>query len=145
MPEAILVTNLAATLFMTGLVWFVQVVHYPLFGMVGPDSFGDYHLRHSSRTTLVVTLPMLVELAASVLLVWRHPASASAWQAWLGLVLVLVTWASTFLLQVPSHTRLSSGFSAEDWERLVWTNWFRTAAWTLHAGLLIYMLWGCLG
>jgi hypothetical protein len=37
--EAVLLTCVASTLFMTGLSWFVQVVHYPLFAAVGPDAF----------------------------------------------------------------------------------------------------------
>ena len=40
MPDAdvlLLLLHAAATLFMTGLIWFVQVVHYPLFARVGED------------------------------------------------------------------------------------------------------------
>ena len=39
---AILLANAAATLFMTGVGWFVQVVHYPLLGCVGADEFRAY-------------------------------------------------------------------------------------------------------
>jgi hypothetical protein len=37
MVKLVLLANLAATFFMVGLIWFVQIVHYPLFGQVGRD------------------------------------------------------------------------------------------------------------
>ena len=68
MTEAVLVACVGSTLFMVGLTWFVQVVHYPLFSRVDPDSFPAYHEEHSARTTWVVAAPMLIELASSVAL-----------------------------------------------------------------------------
>ena len=51
-----LLACLASTLFMTGLIWFVQVVHYPLFSEVEPGDFLRYHAAHPRRTTRVVLL-----------------------------------------------------------------------------------------
>jgi hypothetical protein len=34
-----------ATLYMTGLIWFVQLVHYPLFAQVGRHAHLSYHPR----------------------------------------------------------------------------------------------------
>ena len=56
----VLLVNLAATLFMVGIIWFVQVVHYPLFARVGSRGFILYSKAHSRLTTYVVGLPMLV-------------------------------------------------------------------------------------
>ena len=41
-----LLANAAATLFMTGLIWFVQVVHYPLFAFVSGPGAAAYAARH---------------------------------------------------------------------------------------------------
>jgi hypothetical protein len=57
----VLLANLAATLFMVGVIWFVQVVHYPLFSRVGSEKFSLYPKAHSRLTTYVVGPPMLVE------------------------------------------------------------------------------------
>ena len=65
----ILLLHAAATVFMTGLIWFVQVVHYPLFSAVGRDRFSEYEGRHSRLTGRVVGAPMLLELATADL--WR--------------------------------------------------------------------------
>lgn len=57
----VLLAHVAATLFMVGVIWFVQVVHYPLFPRVGPEKFSLYLEAHSRLTTYVVGSPMLVE------------------------------------------------------------------------------------
>ncbi len=127
-----------ATCFMTGLIWFVQVVHYPLFRAVGPAQFPGYALAHQRRTTWVVAPVMLIELASAVALVAR--TGTSPLHAWTGLSLLLVIWLSTFLLQVPMHERLATRFDHAAWRRLVVTNWTRTAAWTLRAIIAALML-----
>ena len=56
----ILLIQAAATLAMVGLIWFVQIVHYPLMAQVGRDSFAHYEASHTARTTWVVAPLMLV-------------------------------------------------------------------------------------
>jgi hypothetical protein len=66
MAEFLFLLQLAATLAMTGLIWFVQLVHYPLFGRVGPADFAQYLLSHQHRTTLIVAPLMLGEAGTAV-------------------------------------------------------------------------------
>lgn len=130
-----LTAHVLATLYMTGLIWFVQLVHYPLFAQVGADGFAAYEAAHTQRTSIAVIGAMLAELGTAVGLVWARPAQIAATEAWIGLGLVGVIWASTFFLQVPAHARLGQGFDAATARKLVRTNWIRTVAWTLRAGL----------
>ncbi len=139
-----LLLNAAATLFMTGLIWFVQVVHYPLFAAVGSAEFARYGARHAD-TTLVVLVPMLTELVTACLLVWHRPPSLGAREVWLGAALVGMVWLSTAFLQVPRHGELARGFDASAHAALVTTNWLRTAAWTLRSGLVLRWLAGVTG
>ena len=69
-PNVLLIANLISTWYMVGLIWMVQIVHYPLFGKVGPDQFVGYQISHQSLTTLVVGPPMLVEIVTATWLVW---------------------------------------------------------------------------
>jgi hypothetical protein len=64
----------------------------------------------------------------------------TSWQVWLGIGLIAFIWASTFLLQVPAHSQLSSGFDETSWRMLVRSNWLRTIAWSARAGLVTYWL-----
>ncbi len=141
----IFLAHLASTWFMAGLIWFVQVVHYPLFDGVGREAFAEYESRHAARTTWVVGPPMLVEAASAILLLWLHPAGVAEWQAWTGLGLLAPIWISTALVQVPCHDRLAAGFDASTHRRLVATNWLRTAAWTARGALVLGMCWSLPG
>lgn len=138
--KAVFLTHLAATLVMVGVIWIVQIVHYPLFGNVGAEGFAVYETEHSRRITFVVAPLMLAELATAVLLVWSRPAGVTALQAWIGVALVAVVWASTFFVQVPLHGKLGGGFDADAHARLVLTNWVRTAAWSLRGALVVWMV-----
>jgi hypothetical protein len=137
----ILLLQLATTLPMTGLIWFVQVSHYPLFAAVDAASFGNYESRHRMRTSLVVGPLMLVEAATTVLLFGGVPSLLSLAEAVAGAALLLTIWGSTAGLQVPCHHRLSQGFDERAWRRLVWSNWIRTAAWTSRTALLLGVVW----
>ena len=55
----VLLVHLAATLVMLGVIWFVQIVYYPLFSRVGSGGFAlysDAHLRLFSPRFLRVAL-----------------------------------------------------------------------------------------
>jgi hypothetical protein len=140
MQRALLVINFAATWYMVGLIWFVQVVHYPLFAMVARDNFVKFEEAHSTLTTLVVGPPMLIELATAVLLVALLSASKERLLAAVALGLLVVVWFSTALLQVPLHGKLSAGFDQTSHTALVTTNWIRTVCWSLRGLIVGYLL-----
>lgn len=50
----ILLANVAATLFMVGLIWMAQVVHYPLFDAVGEQNYVRYQQRHQANLSYIV-------------------------------------------------------------------------------------------
>lgn len=122
----------AATWFMVGLIWFVQVVHYPLKGRVPGECYPAFAIEHQQRTGYVVLPVMTVEIVTAALLVFApHPPGTDAWR-WAGLVMVVLIWVSTFAVQVPLHGRLGKGFDALACQRLVSTNWVRTVLWSLR-------------
>ena len=139
MAELILWMNMFATLAMVGLIWFVQVVHYPLFAKVGTKCFSDYEQSHQKRTTLVVAPLMLIEAATAIALLALRPPGVSNLSVVIGLLLVGAIWLSTALIQVPAHERLAKAFSPVTHRTLVVTNWFRTGAWTARGLLVIWM------
>ena len=142
MSGALLVlVHAASTLFMTGLIWFVQIVHYPLSAAVGSEAFVAYQQAHMERTSWVVGPPMLVEAAAAVLMCWRLPRGVPPELAWLGLGLLVLVWISTAVFQVPLHTTLLLGHDDATISKLVRSNWVRTVLWSLRSGVAIWMAW----
>lgn len=132
----VLAAHAFATLFMTGLIWFVQVVHYPLFDRVGKAEFAGYERQHTRRTGWVVGGPMLLELGLAVVLA----GSPGGTTAWCGLGLFGIIWLSTAVGQVPLHRRLEWGFDPLAHRRLVRGNWVRTIGWSLRGALAVLML-----
>ena len=132
----ILVIHAAATWGMAGLIWFIQLVHYPAYRDVGDADFVIFQTRSPARTGWIVGPLMFTEAASAAWLLWRPPAGLSPTALWVGAFLVAVCWLSTVLVQVPIHLRLTARRDAAAIERLIRTNWVRTAAWTLRAVLV---------
>ncbi|GAC1343662.1 MAG: hypothetical protein NVSMB14_07740 [Isosphaeraceae bacterium] len=140
--KSLLLGCLCATWYMTGLIWFVQVVHYPLFDRVGETEFRKYHPAHVAKTTPVVAPAMLIELATSILLVFRRRGDSTDFRlACAGLALAAASWALTAFVSVPAHDRLALGFDPATFRLLVRTNWFRSISWSAHA-IVIAVLTG---
>lgn len=133
------VLHAVPTLYLCGVIWMVQVVHYPLFAAVGEREFCAYEKAHCRRIMPIVFPPMLVELALAVWLCVVAPPPDVPW-ATSGLMLLAVVWGSTFLVQVPCHDRLAlrADFAAMRW--LVVSNWVRTVAWSLRGVIAAVLL-----
>jgi hypothetical protein len=140
MPLAILLANLVSTAFMFGLIWVIQVVHYPLFAKVGPERWIDYHHEHVARIGRLVGPAIGLEAISSLGLLFVRPAGTSLALAIIGVALVAVLAAVTFFVQVPQHARLAQGFDAELIRRLVRGNAVRAILWTLHFGVALAMV-----
>lgn len=137
MNTYILVIHALVCAFMTGLIWLIQLVHYPSFQFVNKQNFLEFHSFHSTRITWIVGPMMLLELITAAYLLMTAEAKGILI---LNLVLLIMIWLSTAFLSVPLHNQLASGFNSEIIQKLVVTNWPRTVLWTLRFGLLIYLI-----
>lgn len=136
---ALLLIHAAATWTLVGVIWVMQLVHYPLFALVGESQFREYERRHQRAITWIVAPTMLIELLSAVALVLLA-TEGWAWLAWTGLGLVGVNALTTGLVQGPLHSRLERGFDPALHKRLMTSNWVRTAAWTLRGAITLIML-----
>lgn len=119
--------------YMTGIIWFVQRVHYPMLRHSNGPEAAAGHREYTRRMGYVVMPVMLAELALQGWWTVADPGLPSR----AGAALLALVWISTFALQVPRHRRLSAAFDPRVHRGLVATNWIRTAAWTARAGLLV--------
>lgn len=125
---------------MVGLIWFVQIVHYPLFGYVGSKEFETFHEHHKILITPVVGFVMIVELVTTGILIFQIPVGIPNWTVIVGIILIGVIWISTLFLQIPYHIKLSSKFDKNVLMMLVNTNWIRTICWSLRGIIVLIML-----
>lgn len=122
--------------FMTGLIWVVQLVHYPSFRFVSEQKFIDFSLFHTTKITVIVMPVMLLELASALLISLKSPSTL----LWINLILNLAIFGLTFFLSVPLHSKLADGKDNQVIEKLIKTNWPRTIIWTARLFLLSWIL-----
>jgi hypothetical protein len=132
--------NIASTWFMVGLIWFVQIVHYPLFVCVGSKEFRTFHKNHKILITPVVGIVMITELVTTGILIFQIPMGIPNWTAIVGIILLVVIWFSTLFLQIPYHNKLTTKFDESVLKMLIKTNWIRTICWSLRGFIALIML-----
>lgn len=138
--KSILLLAFGFTAFNTGLVWLVQLVHYPGFLLVGKSAFAAYHHFHMQTITRIVGPSMLLELILSLAALYYWQDLPLRFAYLFTLILLGVIWIHTALVAVPLHGQLASG-DPKIMEQLITTNWWRTIAWTLRAGVLCWILY----
>lgn len=139
--EEVLTTgHLTATAAMFGLIWFVQIVHYPLFGSIGDEGFVAYETAHRRKTAYVVGPLMAAEALTAVLLVVNPPTGVGTALPVAGLVLLGVIHMSTVWLQVPRHAELNNGYDDAALQRLVRSNWVRTIGWSGRCAIAVALV-----
>ncbi|REJ79104.1 MAG: hypothetical protein DWQ47_06585 [Acidobacteria bacterium] len=136
---SILLLNLLATFSLTGIIWLIQVLHYPFLRFADPARFQDAHNFHVRAITPVVAPLMIIELVAAMLFVFFPPNDTPLLLPVAGMCLVAIVWLSTFLIQVPLHNSISKDFDAAIHRRFVAGNWIRTACWTARSAILGYV------
>lgn len=138
--DGVLAAQAIASCAMCGLIWFVQVVHYPLFASIDVSTSSDYADRNQQRTPWVVIPPMLIEAVTAAIIAAQPPSGIGRPIAVAGLAMVAALWLSTLLVQMPLHARLKQGHPPQLVTSLVRTNWIRTALWSARALLAVWML-----
>lgn len=130
-------------LYMFGVIWFVQIVHYPVFLFLNYDPAHNPYIFQQTRSGIAMVLPMIIELVSVVLLIFiPYPNFFTVLVLLLFSVLI---WVSTFTMQVPAHNLLKKEKNEDAIKRLIYTNWFRTGLWSLKAIYLFFLLWDILG
>ena len=118
---------------MTGAIWIIQIVHYPIFHFVKDPTFSRFHKYHSSQITWVVAPMMFLELLAGFGLAYFVQG------IWIfQLALILFLWLVTFFVSVPLHNKLGQVRNEQVIKKLVITNWIRTLLWTLRTLIILF-------
>jgi hypothetical protein len=136
--DAALVAMLAqtgASWFMTGVIWTMQVLNYPLLALVAPGDVPSYEQAHNRRFARVVGPGVVVTVVSGIVLLFMRPNGVSITVPIVSLALAALIVAATIRDGARAHARLAHHWDAEVHSRLVRTNWVRVTAWTA-VGLL---------
>jgi hypothetical protein len=137
--KLILLISFLSTAFNTGLIWTIQLVHYPGFLKVGAASHQQYHAFHMKAISPLVGVSMITELISSVVLLLFINRLPSNWMIWLSLAFLGAIFFHTAFAAVPIHGKLAAEFSIETAQKLVSTNWWRTFFWSARTLILAYI------
>ena len=137
---SVLVISTAAAWGMVGVIWMVQVVHYPMLAEYSAVSPVRAAVDHQRRITPVVGPFMAAEGVTALILLVDRPATMGTLSAWIAAALLGVALLSTIALQIPLHSSLARGHDDRVAGKLIHTNWLRTAAWTARGLVLAAVL-----
>uniref|UniRef100_UPI004049A689 hypothetical protein n=1 Tax=Fulvivirga sp. TaxID=1931237 RepID=UPI004049A689 len=133
----LLILILSCAAFNTGLIWLVQLVHYPSFLYSTAESFPSYHQFHTRAISVIVAPSMGLELLTS--LVYLAIVQKIEPLYWLSILFLGLVWMVTFFVAVPLHNSLAGNFDAVQIQKLININWWRTAGWSLRTLILGYL------
>ena len=136
MINNILLVHLALCFFMTGLIWMVQLVHYPSFRYINMSNFTNFTSFHGRSIAPITAIPMILELLTGALLLFYFQNLVYS----INFALLLLVWISTFFISVPLHKKLLVAHNTAIIEKLILTNWPRTALWTTRSCLLLWVV-----
>ena len=117
---------------MTGIIWIVQLVHYPTFLFIKNDSFRKFSFFHQLRISIIVIPLMISEIFSHFYLLIYYKDIFSLENIF-QTFLILLIWFTTFSLSFPYHKSLEKKYKDSTLKKLIYTNWIRTLSWTFRS------------
>ena len=124
-----------STSLMVGIIWVIQLLHYPTFHFIKQSDYVEFQHFHMQRISFIVVPVMIIELLSGFMLVYYFRSNLFI----LCLIILLVIWLITFLFFTKLHQSLLGGYDKIIVDKLVQINWSRTILWSLRLIVLIYI------
>jgi len=124
---------------MTSLIWLVQVLIYPNFRFISEADFKVFHKRHCDRIALLVA-PMMIQPFALVMIYFFSGSDftsgfSTEWK--IHTAAITLIYATTAIFSARQHTLLSRGKDDLTINRLILWNWPRTLLWSAELALIL--------
>ena len=136
--HVIFISHLTLTSIMVGLIWVIQLVHYPTFHFIDKNLYSSFQKFHMNSISLIVIPVMVLELATGVLLL---VGNSKNFLIIISFIILILIWAITGVFFSGAHGKLITGYDALVVDELVSMNWVRTILWTLKMLLLLGFLY----
>ncbi len=131
----VLLGHLIFTSIMTGVIWVIQIVHYPSFHFIEKELYTAFQKFHMNKISIIVIPIMLAELITGMML-FLDKSSKSPFLI-ISLIILVLIWLITGVFFSKAHNELITGYQELVVNQLVVMNWIRTLLWTLRLLLLI--------
>ena len=124
-----------STSLMVGIIWVIQLLHYPTFHFIKESDYVEFQHFHMQRISFIVVPVMIIELLSGFMLVYYFRSNLLI----LCLIILLFIWLITFVFFTKLHQSLLDGYDKKIVDKLVKINWSRTVLWSLRLIILIYI------
>ena len=129
--------HLVFTSILVGIIWVIQLVHYPSFHFIRKDIYVSFQKLHTDKIAIIVAPVMLIELITGILLIYMETNINIV--LIVSLVILLAIWILTAIYFYKAHQNLMSGYNKEIINQLIKLNWIRTVLWTFR--LILFFIY----
>ena len=130
----VLLGHLIFTSIMTGVIWVIQIVHYPSFHFIEKELYTAFQKFHMNKISIIVMPIMLAELITGIML-FLDKSFKSPFLI-ISIIILVLIWLITGVFFTKAHNELIAGYQELVVNQLVAMNWIRTLLWTLRLLLL---------
>ena len=138
--QSMLAIHLVLASIMVGVIWVIQLVHYPSFRFTDREKYVSFQIFHMRNISFIVVPVMILEFLSGLLLVLYYSNHESLLR--ISFILLLIIWLVTALFFAQIHQKLSKGYDETLVRNLVSLNWIRTLLWTIRTIIITYCLIG---
>ena len=124
-----------STSLMVGIIWVIQLLHYPAFNFIKESDYVEFQHFHMQRISFIVVPVMILELFTAFMLVYYIRSNLLI----LCMIILLFIWLITFVFFTKLHQSLLDGYDKTIVDKLVKINWSRTILWSLRLIILTYI------
>ena len=138
--QSMLAMHLVLASIMVGVIWVIQLVHYPSFRFTDREKYVSFQIFHMRNISFIVVPVMILEFLSGLLLVLYHSNQESLLR--ISFILLLIIWLVTAMFFAQIHQKLSKGYDETLVRNLVSLNWIRTLLWTIRTIIITYCFIG---
>ena len=135
----VLLGHLIFTSIMTGVIWVIQIVHYPSFHFIEKELYTAFQKFHMNKISIIVIPIMLAELITGMMLFLDKSSKSPI--LIISFVILVLIWLITGVFFSKAHNELMTGYQELVINQLVAMNWIRTLLWTLRLLLLTFFVY----
>lgn len=138
--SSVFILHLVSTSIMVGVIWIIQLVHYPTFLFIDKQKYMKFQEFHMSRVSYIVMPTMIAELFSGIYILFYNNVLMVNTFFLLASFSLFLNWVITALVFVKIHNGLLIKYEKNIILLLVKLNWLRTILWSLRLVFLTIII-----
>lgn len=128
---SILFFHFFLTFFMTGVIWLIQLIHYPSFSFIDKNKYSKFQTFHMNKITPIVGPIIILEVSTGFYLLYFFNSESIFFL--INFLINILILMMTIIVFGTIHKKLIDGFKTSLFKKLISLNWIRTFLWSLKS------------